>query len=133
MDFEDGTHVSFRFTADLILSMKPEIAILKQGNIVNWRKLKGQPAATKEPEPKKGDKAWITWENLDGPPGIGRGLALCDVLMVRKKLTTFGKKPYTDVRIRDPKHRLWWTPASSLIPYKDGTKKQSRSRRQHKV
>jgi hypothetical protein len=26
----------------------------------------------------------ITWENLDGPEGIGRGMARCDVALVRK-------------------------------------------------
>ena len=49
---------------------------------------------------KKGDKVWITWENLDGPPGIGRGMALCEVVRVRKQKEgmPFNKRPYVQVR-----------------------------------
>jgi hypothetical protein len=133
VDFEDQTHVSFRFKADMTLSMEPEISILQVGNIVNWRELKAQPARMKGPKLRKGDKAWITWENLDGPPGIGRGLALCEVVTVRKRLTTVGKLPYVEVRIRDPKGRLWRTPASSLIPYEQRPKEQTRTRRRGKL
>jgi len=70
---------------------------------------------------KKGDKVLITWENLDGPEGIGRGMARCDVVMVRKASRT---NPFIDVRIRDPKGRLWWTPPSTLTPYKVSSKLQ---------
>lgn len=33
---------------------------------------------------KKGDKVLINWGNLDGPLGIGRGMARCEVVLVRK-------------------------------------------------
>jgi hypothetical protein len=65
---------------------------------------------------KKGDKVLITWENLDGPEGIGRGMARCEVVLVRK--VKGGIKPSLEVRIRDPRGRLWWTPPSSLKPCK---------------
>lgn len=129
-DFKDNTHVSFRFKADLSLSMEPEVSDLKHGDIVNWRKLKAQAVRKHDPKVKKGEKVWITWENLDGPPGIGRGLALCEVIKVRKKRTFVSgkKKPFTDVQIRDPKGRLWWTPSSSLIPREQGPEEQSKNR-----
>ena len=74
---------------------------------------------------KKGDKVLITWENLDGPEGIGRGMARCDVVMVRKASRT---NPFIDVRIRDPKGRLWWTPPSSLEPCKDSAEGRRKRR-----
>lgn len=61
---------------------------------------------------KKGDKVQITWENLDGPEGIGRGMAHCEVVQVRKAKR--GIRPFIEVRIRDPRGRLWWTPEGSL-------------------
>ena len=66
---------------------------------------------------KKGDKVLITWENLDGPEGIGRGMARCDVVMVRKAKD--GIKPCIEVRIRDPKglsliHICKWPAVSSV-------------------
>lgn len=71
---------------------------------------------------KKGDKVLITWENLDGPEGIGRGMARCEVMMVRKAKD--GTKPCIEVRIRDPRGRLWWTPPSSLEPCNVSVKEQ---------
>ena len=44
IEFEDNTHVSFRLKATIELSMEPEISTLRSGNIVNWKKLKAQPA-----------------------------------------------------------------------------------------
>jgi hypothetical protein len=76
---------------------------------------------------KKGDKVLITWENLDGPEGIGRGMARCDVVMVRKAKD--GIKPCIEVRIRDPKGRLWWTPPSSLAPCKVSAEGRGKRRR----
>lgn len=96
---------------------------------------KGRSAKKRTQSMKKGDKVWITWENLDGPPGIGRGMALCEVVLVRKQKEEmpFNKKPYLQVRIRDPRGKLWWTPASSLTPYKPSPKGESnRSRRRRK-
>ena len=80
---------------------------------------------------KKGDKVWITWENLDGPTGIGRGMPLCEVVSLRKqrKWSPFNNKPYVQVRIRDPRGKLWWTPANSLKLYKAPPKGEIRSRR----
>ena len=43
IEFEDDTITSFRLTASIALSMPPEIAILRAGNIVGWRKLKTCP------------------------------------------------------------------------------------------
>jgi hypothetical protein len=64
---------------------------------------------------KKGDKV-LSWENLDGPKGIGRGMALCEVVLVEKAKGCI--QPFIKVRIRDPRGALWWTPPSSLKPCK---------------
>ncbi len=64
---------------------------------------------------KKGDKV-LSWENLDGPKGIGRGMALCEVVLVGKAKGCI--QPFIKVRIRDPRGALWWTPPSSLKPSK---------------
>lgn len=72
---------------------------------------------------KKGDKVQITWENLDGPDGIGRGMARCEVVQVRKAKR--GIKPFIEVRIRDPRGRLWWTPERSLKPCKVWAEKRN--------
>ncbi len=42
LEFDDDTHVSFVLKANIALAMEPEISKLKNGDIVNWRKLKAQ-------------------------------------------------------------------------------------------
>jgi len=42
LEFDDDTHVSFALKANIALAMEPEISKLKNGDIVNWRKVKAQ-------------------------------------------------------------------------------------------
>jgi hypothetical protein len=44
IEFEDDSITSFRLTASISFSIPPEIARLRGGNIVGWRKLKTVPA-----------------------------------------------------------------------------------------
>jgi hypothetical protein len=43
LEFEDNTLASFRLNAEIDLSLPPEIAKLKGGNLVGWKKLKARP------------------------------------------------------------------------------------------
>jgi hypothetical protein len=47
IEFEDNTHVSFRLKATVGLLVEPEISILKNEDVVNWKKLKAQPVRRK--------------------------------------------------------------------------------------
>ena len=47
LEFEDNTLASFRLNAKIALSLPPEIARLKDGDLVKWKKLKAQPATLK--------------------------------------------------------------------------------------
>jgi hypothetical protein len=47
LEFEDNTLASFRLNAKIALSLPPEIARLKGGNLVGWKKLKVHPATLK--------------------------------------------------------------------------------------
>jgi hypothetical protein len=44
LEFEDNTLASFRLKARIALSLPPEMARLKGGDLVNWKKLKARPA-----------------------------------------------------------------------------------------
>ena len=57
---------------------------------------------------KKGDIALIRWESMYGPPMRGKGLARCKVVSMRMVPTFRGRKRL-QLRVRDPKGRLWWT------------------------
>lgn len=43
IEFEDNTQVSFRFKASIDLIVHPELATLKGGDLVNFRKLRASP------------------------------------------------------------------------------------------
>jgi hypothetical protein len=43
LEFEDNTLASFRLTSKISLSLPPEIAKLKGGDLVGWKKLKARP------------------------------------------------------------------------------------------
>lgn len=43
LEFEDNTLASFRLNANIGLSLPPEIATLKGGDLVGWKRLKGRP------------------------------------------------------------------------------------------
>jgi len=43
IEFEDNTQVSFRFKASIDLVVHPELATLKGGDLVNFRKLRASP------------------------------------------------------------------------------------------
>ncbi len=43
LEFEDNTLASFRVAAKISLSLPPEIAKLKGGDLVGWKKLKARP------------------------------------------------------------------------------------------
>ena len=47
LEFEDNTLASFRLDAKIALSLPPEIARLKDGDLVKWKMLKAQPATLK--------------------------------------------------------------------------------------
>src|SRR5258708_36938506 len=47
LELEDNTLASFRLDAKIALSLPPEIARLKDGDLVKWKKLKAQPATLK--------------------------------------------------------------------------------------
>lgn len=47
LEFEDSTLASFRLNAKIALSLPPEIARVKGGNLVGWKKLKEHPATLK--------------------------------------------------------------------------------------
>lgn len=47
LEFEDNTLASFRLTAKIALSLPPEIARLKDGDLVGWKKLKAHAATLK--------------------------------------------------------------------------------------
>ena len=47
LEFEDNTLASFRLKSSIALSLPPEIARLKGGDLVGWKKLKPQPATLK--------------------------------------------------------------------------------------
>ena len=44
LEFEDNTLASFRLNAKIALSLPPEIAKLKGGNLVGWKTLKARSA-----------------------------------------------------------------------------------------
>jgi hypothetical protein len=44
LEFEDNTIASFRLRAMISLSLPPEIARVKSGNLVSWKKLRTRPA-----------------------------------------------------------------------------------------
>jgi hypothetical protein len=44
LEFEDNTLASFRLNAKISLALPPEIAKLKAGDLVGWKKLKTRPA-----------------------------------------------------------------------------------------
>lgn len=43
IEFEDNTQVSFRFKASIDLIVHPELATLKGGDLVNFRRLRTSP------------------------------------------------------------------------------------------
>jgi uncharacterized protein YkuJ len=43
IEFEDNTQVSFRFKASIDLIVHPELATLKGGDLMNFRKLRTSP------------------------------------------------------------------------------------------
>ena len=47
LEFEDSTLASFRLNAKIALCLPPEIARLKDGDLVKWKKLKAQRATLK--------------------------------------------------------------------------------------
>lgn len=47
LEFEDNTLASFRLTSAIALSFPPEMAKLKGGDLVGWKKLKPRPAVLK--------------------------------------------------------------------------------------
>lgn len=47
LEFEDNTLASFRLKSSIALSLPPEIAKVKGGDLVSWKKLKAQPATLK--------------------------------------------------------------------------------------
>lgn len=53
LEFEDNTLASFRLNARIALSLPPEIAKLKDGNLVGWKRLKAR-AATLRVRHRKG-------------------------------------------------------------------------------
>lgn len=44
LEFEDNTLASFRLKSNIALSFPPEIARLRGGDLVGWKKLKQRPA-----------------------------------------------------------------------------------------
>ena len=44
IEFDDSTLVSFRFKASIAFSIDPELATVRGGNIVRWKRLKTRPA-----------------------------------------------------------------------------------------
>jgi hypothetical protein len=44
LEFEDSSLASFRLTSTIAFSFPPEIAKLKGGHLVGWKKLKQRPA-----------------------------------------------------------------------------------------
>ena len=44
LEFEDNTLASFRLNAKIALSLPPEIAKVKDGDLVKWKKRKHNPA-----------------------------------------------------------------------------------------
>ena len=44
LEFEDNSLASFRLTSTIAFSLPPEIAKLKGGDLVDWKKLKQRPA-----------------------------------------------------------------------------------------
>jgi hypothetical protein len=44
LEFEDNTLASFRLSTTISLSLPPEIARLKSGNLVSWKKLQTRSA-----------------------------------------------------------------------------------------
>jgi hypothetical protein len=47
LEFEDNTLASFRLKSSIALSLPPEIARLKGGDLVGWKKLKPRAATLK--------------------------------------------------------------------------------------
>ena len=47
LEFEDNTLASFRLKSSIALSLPPEIARLKDGDLVGWKKLKAHAATLK--------------------------------------------------------------------------------------
>ncbi len=47
LEFEDNTLASFRLKTSIALSLPPEIASLKGGDLVGWKKLKPRAATLK--------------------------------------------------------------------------------------
>jgi hypothetical protein len=62
----------------------------------------------------------VSWQNLDGPKGSGRGMARCELLRTRKSETVTGKA-FLEARIRDPKGRLWWDAISCAPKRQQGS------------
>lgn len=73
---------------------------------------------------KKGDLVLLSWECMYGPiindrgTFHRRGVATCEVVQIHKCKPVNGLsfRPFTEVQIRDPKGKLWWTPLKSLKP-----------------
>jgi hypothetical protein len=42
IEFQDRTTVSFHLESKIRLKVKPELSTIKNGNIVNWKKLKSR-------------------------------------------------------------------------------------------
>lgn len=53
LEFEDNSLASFRLNATIGLSLAPEIAKLKSGNLVGWKKLKPRPGSLRILDRKK--------------------------------------------------------------------------------
>jgi hypothetical protein len=43
IEFDDDTLVSFRLKASIAFATDPELSMLKDGDILNWKKLKSRP------------------------------------------------------------------------------------------
>lgn len=52
LEFEDNTLASFRLGAMISLSLPPEIARVRSGNLVFWKKLRTRPATLRIPDKK---------------------------------------------------------------------------------
>jgi len=50
LEFEDNTLASFRLNSRIGLSLPPEIAKLKGGNLVGWKKLKARHSTLRIPD-----------------------------------------------------------------------------------
>jgi hypothetical protein len=57
---------------------------------------------------KRKDTLLVSWSCLYTRSRAKHRMARCKVLMTRKVRSRVTGKPFIEVRIRDPKGRLWW-------------------------